>query len=929
MVCDPRAATAAVKRVARESLTSAAQLLEDLRLQRALNVIHVNTALAACGKAQNWQMALFFLDFLQSQLQPDEFSYGSAMKSCGAAWETSLLLLNEMHRMTVAPNEIILSSCISCLSSAGRWQMALDVLSFMPTQRLRADVICCNTALGMPWLRASELAASMAQQLRLDVFSYSTLLRRAPWAQAASLMLRMLRAQVAPDNFCFSSFAMERPWRCATLLLEQMARCKVEANAVTFNALATAHWQTALDSSHRSATRTASIISRMTGEWRQATTLFAAAGRDLCRNALMNHLPWQIAWEQLEEAASSGQQPDGMYRSAALSVKDSSSWAMALQVPLDAYGCSGISSKLEWQQTLRLLQAMRLSAGLEHESSEADAGCYNSAINACKWRIAWQLLNAMPMFRLQQDDFGFSAAVSAADWPFGLSLLCGMAQRRIAGGAACNAALSASEKNSLWQQTLALATAMPFTDATCSTAIAACENGMQQLGLVLIHEAEAGGMILRAGSLLEAFSRLGVQDPEAIHAALVQALIDAAEAAPSCRDIAQLWRSAGLLGACSEKFHKVLTGRTRLSDMSLEQLVLVAWGVAALQSRVLILEEIQLELLTRLRMPRDWQLWRQNVLGVLHACSFAGRLSSRCLQQSALALRSLGQRLDSAGGPGLPAIRRGRRGAGPTVELDLSDRLVLLKPVDWEVHDENVEQQAAAFLRDMGLQMPILADKEFGQGFLHRLDVPSSGLLLVAKSYEAHCDLSLQLAAGWLERDYTALSHGWASRREVRAQVYWRRSPVTRAGGRGKPALTKVRVLSHFARPLALSLLSIRIMTGRQHQIRTHCAHVGHPLLTDGKYSSSSTYASDQHLSSHNALHRHRLAFRDRKNQVCEVTAALNPEFASVLEQLGSKSSDTFSAARDGAQKIWTCLWPMGPVLAPCLVRSCMCFISR
>lgn len=142
--------------------------------------------------------------------------------------------------------------------------------------------------------------------------------------------------------------------------------------------------------------------------------------------------------------------------------------------------------------------------------------------------------------------------------------------------------------------------------------------------------------------------------------------------------------------------------------------------------------------------------------GVLHACSFAGQLSSRCSQQSALALRSLGQRLDSAGGPGLPAIRRGRRGAGPTVELDLSDRLVLLKPVDWEVHDENVEQlrcfvllaflwvvclveewrvpkdplwlakhrflsltprqQAAAFLRDMGLQMPILADKEFGQG---------------------------------------------------------------------------------------------------------------------------------------------------------------------------------------------------------------------
>lgn len=43
-----------------------------------------------------------------------------------------------------------------------------------------------------------------------------------------------------------------------------------------------------------------------------------------------------------------------------------------------------------------------------------------------------------------------------------------------------------------------------------------------------------------------------------------------------------------------------------------------------------------------------------------------------------------------------------------------------------------------------------------------------------AKTYEAHCDLSVQLAAGFLERDYSVLVHGWAINRNITAQLYWR-----------------------------------------------------------------------------------------------------------------------------------------------------------
>ena len=78
------------------------------------------------------------------------------------------------------------------------------------------------------------------------------------------------------------------------------------------------------------------------------------------------------------------------------------------------------------------------------------------------------------------------------------------------------------------------------------------------------------------------------------------------------------------------------------------------------------------------------------------------------------------------------------------------------------------------YLQSSGFSAPILHDKDFDQGFLHRLDVPSSGLLLLAKSYEAFCDLSVQLAAGQLQRDYSVLAHGWMKRQEIRAQLYWR-----------------------------------------------------------------------------------------------------------------------------------------------------------
>merc|ERR1712032_368388 len=102
-------------------------------------------------------------------------------------------------------------------------------------------------------------------------------------------------------------------------------------------------------------------------------------------------------------------------------------------------------------------------------------------------------------------------------------------------------------------------------------------------------------------------------------------------------------------------------------------------------------------------------------------------------------------------------------------------------------------------------------------GFLHRLDVPSSGLVLVAKTYEAYYDLQSQLCAGEIARDYIVLCHGFMPPDlcEVNARVSWRGLQPSAAGKQGKPSRTHVKVMAHASNHgAALSLIAIRIATG-------------------------------------------------------------------------------------------------------------------
>src|SRR5260221_9718533 len=121
----------------------------------------------------------------------------------------------------------------------------------------------------------------------------------------------------------------------------------------------------------------------------------------------------------------------------------------------------------------------------------------------------------------------------------------------------------------------------------------------------------------------------------------------------------------------------------------------------------------------------------------------------------------------------------------------------------------------------------------------HRLDRDTSGLLILCKKRAALVELHRMLREGEVEKIYLALAKGIPAKREfdIRESLH---KYVTAQGERrvavredGKAAATKVRLLKHGD---SSSLLEIRLLTGRTHQIRVHLAHAGHPVLGDDKY---------------------------------------------------------------------------------------------
>lgn len=143
-----------------------------------------------------------------------------------------------------------------------------------------------------------------------------------------------------------------------------------------------------------------------------------------------------------------------------------------------------------------------------------------------------------------------------------------------------------------------------------------------------------------------------------------------------------------------------------------------------------------------------------------------------------------------------------------------------------------------------GLAHYLKKDKDAAElprvGLVHRIDKNTSGLIVVAKTEEAMANLAAQFKDHTAHRRYIALVWGDLPEDEGtieahigRHQRFRKKMEAYPDGEIGKEAITHYKVLERFN---YVTLLELRLETGRTHQIRVHMKHIGHPLFNDSTY---------------------------------------------------------------------------------------------
>ncbi len=137
-------------------------------------------------------------------------------------------------------------------------------------------------------------------------------------------------------------------------------------------------------------------------------------------------------------------------------------------------------------------------------------------------------------------------------------------------------------------------------------------------------------------------------------------------------------------------------------------------------------------------------------------------------------------------------------------------------------------------------------DAAFQPALANRLDIGTSGLVLVAKTRPAQRRLGRHLQQGRLEKRYLALVDGWPEPEagEIRIPLVRRADSRQRSlppdhpkrGGRLQEAATRYRTVHRCEQPFRTALLDLELLTGRTHQLRRHLARVGHPVAGDRRY---------------------------------------------------------------------------------------------
>ncbi len=171
-------------------------------------------------------------------------------------------------------------------------------------------------------------------------------------------------------------------------------------------------------------------------------------------------------------------------------------------------------------------------------------------------------------------------------------------------------------------------------------------------------------------------------------------------------------------------------------------------------------------------------------------------------------------------------------------------------------------------------------DESVRPGIVHRLDKDTSGLMLIARNTPGHIELARMFREHLVAKTYLAVVHK-NLKTDGRIDFPIGRHPseahkMSHFGFARKPATTFYSPLKQYNNA---TLLSVRIITGRTHQIRVHCAAIGHGLYGD------ETYGIPTPLIDRQALHSWKLAF-EYKGQQFNYSTPVPQDFKALLVTL-------------------------------------------